>query len=240
MQPYVSSNNSRCPDFTIAADRKDEEAPKWPIEDGKLFNDIRSWTCDDGLLGYNELFDFMYYIDRFASRVVGHRALAAFYRKNRSKTIFDKITPQQVAYSVLLSENMMEMWEEECIVRETCRTKDEIEAYNRTATQKYHVKKGTRINKYHDGWTNEGRAYLKMLVQEFGRIFGNVDFKTNLVEHWRTYVAKNHRTSYKRARAVEAVGEVEEYDEEDTLLDLPDDNLEQMALPYDGDACSEA
>ena len=78
-----------------------------------------------------------------------------------------------------------------------------------------------------------------MLVQEFGRIFNNVDFKTNLVEHWRTYVAKNYRTSYKRARAVETVGEVEEYDEKDTLLDLPDDNLEQMALPYDGDACNE-
>ena len=124
-------------------------------------------------------------------------------------------------------------------MRETCRTKEEIKAYNRIATQKYHVKKGTRIEKYRDGWTNEGRTYLKMLVQEFGRIFGNIDFKTNLVEHWHTYVAKNHRTSYKRARAVKAVGEVEEYDEEDTLLDLPDDNLEQMVLPYDGDACSE-
>ena len=67
----------------------------------------------------------------------------------------------------------------------------------------------------------------------------NVDFKTNLVEHWRTYVAKNHRTSYKRARAVETVGKVEEYDKEDTLLDLPDDNFEQMALPFDGDASSE-
>ena len=69
---------------------------------------------------------------------------------NRSKTIFDKLTTQQMAYSVLLCKNMMEMWEEECIVRETCRTKEEIEAYNRTATQKYH-EKGTRIEKYHDG-----------------------------------------------------------------------------------------
>ena len=58
MQSYVSSNNSRCPDITIAVDRKDEEAPKRPIKDGKLFNDICSWTCDDGLLGYSKLFDF--------------------------------------------------------------------------------------------------------------------------------------------------------------------------------------
>ena len=79
--------------------------------------------------------------------------------------------------------------------------------------------------KYHDGWTNEGRAYLKTLMQEFGRIFGNIDFKFNLVDHWRTYVAKNHRTSYKRARAVETVGEVEEYNKEDTLLDLLDENF---------------
>ena len=176
MQPYVSSNNSRCPDFTIAADRKDEEAPKWPIEDGKLFNDIRSWTCDDGLLGYNELFDFMYYIDKFASRLIGQRALGTFYRKNRNKTIFDKLTMQRIAYTILVCENMMEVWEEDCIVKEMCRTKDEIEAYNRTAVQKYHFKKGTRIRKYHDGWTDEGRAYLKTLMQEFGQVFGNIDF----------------------------------------------------------------
>ena len=49
----------------------------------------------------------------------------------------------------------------------------------------------------------------------------------------------NHRTSYKRARAVKTVGEVEEYNKEDTLLDLPDENFEQMALPFDGDASSE-
>ena len=118
----------------------------------------------------------MYYIDK----------LATFYMRKRNKTLFDKLTMQQMAYSVLLCENMMEMWEEECIVMETCRTKEEIEAYNRTATQKYHVKKGTRIKKYHDGWTDEGRAYLKTLMQEFGCVFGNVDFKINLVEHWRT------------------------------------------------------
>ena len=98
--------------------------------------------------------------------------------------------------------------------------------------------KGAKIEKYHDGWTNEGRAYLKRLMQEFRRVFGNIDFKTNLVDHWRTYVAKNYRTSYKRARAVEAVGEVEEYDEEDTLLDLPDENFEQMTLPCDDGAGS--
>ena len=92
-----------------------------------------------------------------------------------------------MAYSVLLCENMMEVWEEECeeecIVKETYRTKEEIEAYNRTATKKYHVKKGAKIEKYHDGWTDEGRAYLKTLMQEFGRVFGDIDFKTNLVDH---------------------------------------------------------
>ena len=173
------------------------------------------------MLGYDELFDFMYYIDKFASHVIGKRALAKYYRMNQSKAIFDKLrTTQQMAYSVLLCENMMEVWEEECVVKETCRTKEAIEAYNCTATPKYHVKKGAKIEKYHDGSTNEGRAYLKTLMQEFGRVFGNIDFRTNLVDHWRTYVAKNHRTSYKRARAVKTVGEVEEYDEEDTLLDL--------------------
>ena len=94
----------------------------------------------------------MYYIDRFASGVIGKRALAKFSRiMNRSKTIFDKPTTQRMAYSVLLCENMMEVWEEECVVKETCRTKEEIEAYNLTATPKYHVKKGAKIEKYCPG-----------------------------------------------------------------------------------------
>ena len=144
MQLYVYSNICRRPAITIAADHKDDEAPKWPIKDGRLFDEIHSWACDDGLLGYDELFDFMYYIDKFASHIIGQRALATFYRKNRNKTIFDKLTTQQMAYSVLLCENMMEMWEEECIVMETCRTKEEIKAYNCTATQKGPRQEGSK------------------------------------------------------------------------------------------------
>ena len=115
IQSYVSSHIGRCRAITIAADRKDDEAPKWPIKDGRLFDEIRYWTCNDRLLaGYDELFDFMYYIDKFVSRIIGQRALATFYSKNCNKTIFYKLTTQQMAYSVLLCENMMEVWEEEC------------------------------------------------------------------------------------------------------------------------------
>jgi hypothetical protein len=47
------------------------------------------------------------------------------------------------------------------------------------------------------------------------------------------------RQPNKRARGVETGGEVEEYDEEDTLLDLPNENFEQMVLPFDGEASGE-
>ena len=78
-----------------------------------------------------------------------------------------------------------------------------------------------------------------LTMQEFGRIFGNIDFKANLVDHLLTYLSRNHMTSYKHARGVKTVSEVEEYNEEDTLLDLPNDNFEQMALPFDGEASGE-
>ena len=33
------------------------------------------------------------------------------------------------------------------------------EVYEKTAVQKYHVKKGTRLRVYMDGWLPEGRAH---------------------------------------------------------------------------------
>ena len=220
-----------------SVDRKNNDAPKWPIAGGKLFVEIRSWTEDSGLMTYDESYDFMYFVDKFASRVVGQRALSQFYKKNRDKTIFDKLTTQQIAYSILICENMMGVWEEDCVVKETCRTREEIESYVRTATQKYHHKKGTRIPRNHDGWTDEGRSYLKTLMGEFRMVFGNTDFRINLVEHWRTYVSKYHKTSYKRARDIGTMEDVEGYDEEDTLLDLPEDDFQGLPLPEADNIC---
>ena len=186
---------------------------------------------------YDESYGFMYFVDKFASRVVGQRVLAQFYKKNRDKTVFDKLTTQQIAYSILICENMMGVWEENCVIKETCRTSEEITAYVRKASQKYHHKKGTRIDKNHDGWTDEGRAYLKTLMAEFRRVFGNTNFRMNLEDHWRAYVSKYHKTSYKRARdVVETVEEVEESDEEDMLLDLPDDDFLPLPSNHDTDS----
>ena len=151
----------------FSIDRRNNEAPKWPIAGGKLFGEIRSWTEDSGLMTYDESYGFMYFIDKFASRIVGQRVLSQFYKKNRDKTVFDKLTTQQIAYSILICENMMGVWEEDCVIKETCHTSEEIRAYARKASQKYHHKKGTRIEKNHDGWTDEGRAYLKTLMAEF-------------------------------------------------------------------------
>lgn len=186
------------------------------------------------MLSYDELSDFFYYVDNFAARTIGQRELSKFYKKNRDKTIFDKVSAQLIAYSVLLSENMMGVWEEDCVVKETCHTKEAIEAYNRTAEQKYHVQKGTRIKKFHNGWTEDGRAYLKALIQDFKRVMTNGDFYGNLIDHWRTYASKHHRTHWKRTRPIESVEEAEEYDEADALLDLDigdDDNFEDMGMP---------
>ena len=69
-------------------------------------------------MDYDKIYDFMYFIDKYASRVVGHRVLSQFYKKNHDLTIFDKLTTQQIAYSILVYENMMEVWEEDCIVKE--------------------------------------------------------------------------------------------------------------------------
>ena len=102
----------------------------------------------------------------------------------------DKITTEDIAISILIYENSVDVWEED-------QRKKEDPNFHPTpaAVPKYHVKKGTRIVRFADGWTDEGRAYYKSVCAEIKRLKSIEFFWEGVKEHWKTY-AKTHHRSY--------------------------------------------
>ena len=68
-----------------------------------------------------------------------------FYKDNWSKTLFDKITASDIAYSVLVYENAYDMWKEEFQKSQMCKTAEEKKSFPQTMVLRYHVKQGTHI-----------------------------------------------------------------------------------------------
>ena len=101
--------------------------------------------------------------------VGGARSMINYYKKYNGNTWLDRLTPSNIAYSVLVYESAHDMWKDEILKSETCHTIQEKRAFQHTAFLKYHVKRGSKIALFQDGWTQEGRAraYFSSLCQVF-------------------------------------------------------------------------
>ena len=104
----------------------------------------------------------------------------------------DRLSPLEIAYSVLIYESAYDTWAEEIIKSKQCVTIQQKKAFQLTAVLKYHVKQGTRIALFQDGWTNEGRAYYKSLCKVFDTLKTSDKIWSLLQHHWKTYTQKYH------------------------------------------------
>ncbi len=130
---------------------------------------VRNWTKLKGLkLAYGDTKPFLFFLDNYATVMVGGaRSMTKYYKKHIGNTLSDRLTPLDIAYSVLVYENLHDMWKEEIFKCEKCQTIQEKKAFQHTASLKYHVKQGTKIALLQDIWTQEGRTYFSSLCQEF-------------------------------------------------------------------------
>ena len=130
------------------------------LEDGKLFDKMRreGHAFTEGAT-LEELTPFLYFLDKYVSKLVGRRELNEYFKSNRNMTLLDKITPSNIAYAMLLCENGVDVWDESAEIKDKCNTPEAKKDYKRTATQEYHVQRGTRLTLYQEGWTSEGKNY---------------------------------------------------------------------------------
>ncbi len=85
-----------------------------------FFVNARRWTSRDiqeNELTYEQAKDFLHFLDKFVSHAMGTHFVLRWSKSNQTKTILDKITPSDIAYTILVYENSKEVWEEELEIR---------------------------------------------------------------------------------------------------------------------------
>ena len=200
--------------------------------EGHLFKTILDRRTNDPIPTYEDLKGFLRFLDKYVSHVVGTRGLAKFYRMYPSCVILDKLTDSDIAYAILVYENGFDVWSEDAKVR--LMSSEDKDVYDKTAVQKYHVKKGTRLRVYMDGWLPEGRAHHDNMKVSVQKLRMETHFWDNLRDYWRIYVKENHKFAYEKGK-ITSTEDPDNGDEEEQGAVLFDFPLEPVPLP----ACEE-
>ena len=77
---------------------------------GRIFVSVREWATsndeNEDELTYEEAEGFLRFIDKYICRAMGTHFLSQWKKLNRTKTILDKITASDIAYTILVYENL--------------------------------------------------------------------------------------------------------------------------------------
>jgi hypothetical protein len=123
---------------------------------------------------------------------VGHHTFARWKKSHQTKTLLDKISASDIAYTILVYENSKEVWEEEIMIKAQDKTEEEEKKAEQRQTPKYHEERGTRLKRYGDGWTEEGRKYYQELLKTFQDLKSSVFWDVSLQGYWNEYQVKHH------------------------------------------------
>ena len=116
------------------------------------------------------------------------------------------------------------MWKEEIQRIRACKTAKERKEFPMVEVLKYHVKRGTRIPLFQDGWTKEGKGYYQQLCNKFGILLTLKGLMAVIRMHWNMFVKKYHKTSYYRLQQDlhEDIDKIEnDSGEDDCIVSLP-------------------
>jgi hypothetical protein len=204
---------------------------------------VRNWKKTKGFkLAYDEAKHFVYFLDKCTTVMVGGaRSMTKYYRNYKGNTFLDRLTPSNIAYSVLLYESVHDMWKEEIHTCETCQTIQEKKEFQHTASLKYHVKQGTKIALFQDGWTQEDRAYFRSLCQVFDALKKSNKIWSLLQDHWKTYTKKYHMVGVEEFIDNNNFGKVyfgneEESNDDDCMVSLPGEETSNFKEAVESDS----
>ena len=154
---------------------------------------VRKWSTDQHPTQptYDDAEDFMRFLDKYVSHAVGNHHFMQWRKSNRTKTLLDKVTASDIAYTILVYENSNEVWKEELQIRATSTTNDDRRKATREKKPRYHEGRGKRLKRYGDGWTDHGREYYQQLLGNFKNL-KNCDVWNTLQDYWKLYEKKQY------------------------------------------------
>ncbi len=90
-------------------------------EDGKLLLNQCMWIKNKtSKPSYDEAEPLLYFLNKYATIVVGGaRAMGKYYKQNCGKSLLDKLTVSDIAYSLLVYESSHDVWKEEILKAKT-------------------------------------------------------------------------------------------------------------------------
>ncbi len=94
----------------------------------EFFVNARGWTSRDiqeNELTYEQAEDFLPFLDKYVSRAMATHFVLQWSKSIWTKTILDKITASDIAYTILVYENSKEVREEELEIRGSTMPDDE-------------------------------------------------------------------------------------------------------------------
>ena len=80
--------------------------------DGKILITFISLTEDTITILYEENLESLTFMNFYVSKLVGARELKSWSVKNPGRTLLDKMTASDIAYSILVYENGIDVWME--------------------------------------------------------------------------------------------------------------------------------
>jgi hypothetical protein len=99
-----------------------------------------------------------------------------------------------IAYTTLVYKNSKEVWEEELQIMVNSKTDDERKKATRKQKPKYHEGRGKRLQRYRDGWTDNGQEYYQELLGIFRNLKSSDVWKT-IQDHWKMYQMMHYNKS---------------------------------------------
>jgi len=159
----------------------------------KVFVKIRELNSnhqDTSDLTYDDTEHFLGFLNKYVSQAVGNHTFARWKKMHQTKTLLDKISASDIAYTILVYENSREVWEEELLIKARAKMDEERENARRCHNPRYHKGRGKRLKRYGDGWTEEGRKYYQELLKTFQDLKSSVYWDESLQGYWNEYQIK--------------------------------------------------
>lgn len=101
---------------------------------------------------------FMEFVDQYVVCMYGKQRLKALLKENRDKSVLDVITPEDIAYTILMVENGIETWQYNI---------DKKNNHGCSAgsppSSPYILPKSVHISAHHNNWTVPGQQYYQNL-----------------------------------------------------------------------------
>ncbi len=163
------------------------------ISRGKIYINARGRTSypQDSKSTYDQAEHFLQFLDKYVSHAVGSHYFLQWSTLNRSKPFLDKVTASDIVYTILIYENIKEVWEEDLQIKARYKTDEERRNATHHKKPKYHVGRGKCLKRFDNGWIENGREYYQELLRIFKELKSS-DVWNTLQDHWRLYQKRHY------------------------------------------------